>query len=179
MTTADQVLGATGLLAEFNTAGVLAPADVHTARLIGDLWAEPDESVRLAIALAVRALRSGSVCLDITRLAEQAIATLEEVPDALSWPDPADWVAAIQRSRPSRRPRAEAPPASRCVSSTLCFIWSGGGAPRRWCVTSSNSGRSRQCLSRPCRGFGANWMPCSMMRPCPPLNHPTSGWPRP
>lgn len=98
MTTADQVLGATGLLAEFNTAGVLAPADVHTARLIGDLWAEPDESVRLAIALAVRALRSGSVCLDITRLAEQAIATLEEVPDALSWPDPADWVAAIQRS---------------------------------------------------------------------------------
>lgn len=98
MTTPDQVLGATGLLADFNSAGVVAPADVHAARLIGDLWAEPDESVRLAIALLVRALRSGSVCLDVTRLADQVIATLEAVPEELAWPDREAWVAAVRRS---------------------------------------------------------------------------------
>lgn len=98
MITSDQVLGATGLLGEFNAAGVLAPADVHAARLIADLWNESDEPVQLAIALTVRALRSGSVCLDITRLAEQVIATLEEVPDDLVWPEPAAWMSAIRVS---------------------------------------------------------------------------------
>ncbi|WP_432557969.1 exodeoxyribonuclease V subunit alpha [Granulicoccus sp. GXG6511] len=98
MTIADRVLDADGLLAEFNAAEVLAPADVHTARLVCDLWAEPDDRVRLAVALVVRALRAGSVCLDITRLAEFVIDTLEEPDGKLDWPDPAEWAEAIRRS---------------------------------------------------------------------------------
>lgn len=94
----EQVLSATGLLAEFNAAGVVNATDVHTAVLVGDLWEETDETVRLAIALVVRALGEGSVCLDVTQLAERVIDTLEEVPEHLSWPDAADWEAAIRRS---------------------------------------------------------------------------------
>ncbi|MDO5682146.1 MAG: exodeoxyribonuclease V subunit alpha [Propionibacteriaceae bacterium] len=98
MTTSDMVCDARGLLAEFNAAGVLVPADVHTARLVCELWSEADDSVRLAVALVVRALRAGSVCLDVTRLAELVIDTLESPPDDLTWPDPLEWTQAIQRS---------------------------------------------------------------------------------
>ncbi|HEU5484369.1 MAG TPA: exodeoxyribonuclease V subunit alpha, partial [Microlunatus sp.] len=52
--------GATGLLATFNVAGVLDLADVHTARAVTRITGEPDETVGLALALAVRALRLGS-----------------------------------------------------------------------------------------------------------------------
>ena len=62
-------VGATGLLAAFNAAGVLSPADVHTADAVGRMGGESDDRVRLALALAVRALRNGSVCIDLdTRL---------------------------------------------------------------------------------------------------------------
>ncbi|MDO5498388.1 MAG: hypothetical protein Q4F67_01760, partial [Propionibacteriaceae bacterium] len=98
MSSADEVLSADGLLAEFNAAEVLGAADVHTARLVGDLWEEPDDQVRLAVALVVRALRSGSVCLDITRLAELVTDTLEDPPTDLAWPEPAAWAEAIRRS---------------------------------------------------------------------------------
>lgn len=98
MPAADEVLSAQGLLAEFNTAEVIGAADVHTSRLICDLWEEPDDRVRLAVALVVRALRSGSVCLDITRLAELVIDTLEDPPDDLAWPEPSGWADAIRRS---------------------------------------------------------------------------------
>ena len=56
---------ASGLLAVFNQAGVLNPADVHTANVVGRVGQEADERVRLALALTVRALRSGSVCIDL------------------------------------------------------------------------------------------------------------------
>jgi len=98
MATADQVLNAQGLLAEFNAKGVLAAADVHAARLICELWAEDDEAVGLAVALLVRALRAGSVCLDITQLADVTKATLEDPADDLEWPIPEQWAEAIRRS---------------------------------------------------------------------------------
>lgn len=41
---------------------ILEPADVHVAQRLTALASETDESVELAIALAVRALRGGSVC---------------------------------------------------------------------------------------------------------------------
>ena len=50
---------ASGLLATFNQAGVLRPADVHTAQALGRMGREDDERVLLALALAVRALRNG------------------------------------------------------------------------------------------------------------------------
>ena len=98
MPRADEVLNAVGLLAQFNAAEVLAAADVHTARLICDLWDEPDDHVRLAVAVTVRALRSGSVCVDITRLAALVTDTLEEPADDLPWPDAAAWAQAIRVS---------------------------------------------------------------------------------
>src|SRR5664280_1921091 len=56
---------ATGLLAEFNRTGVLSSADVHVATALGRLGGESDQQVVLAVALAVRAVRYGSVCVDL------------------------------------------------------------------------------------------------------------------
>ena len=56
---------AAGLLAPFSLAGVLNPADVHTAETVCRIGGESDENVRLALALTVRALRNGSVCIDL------------------------------------------------------------------------------------------------------------------
>ncbi|TSE01444.1 exodeoxyribonuclease V subunit alpha [Skermania sp. ID1734] len=96
MTDSQVVKRATGLVGQFNAAGVLAPGDVHVALRIGQLGNEPDERVLLAAALAVRAVRSGSVCLDLARLDDIAIDNPEVV--ELRWPDPADVVEALRRS---------------------------------------------------------------------------------
>ncbi|MFB9315277.1 exodeoxyribonuclease V subunit alpha [Nocardioides plantarum] len=82
--------GATGLLAAFNAAGVLEAGDVHVAARVGDLGGEPDERVLLAVALAVRGVRHGSVCVDLTTVADLA--------GDLPWPEPAGWVAAVAAS---------------------------------------------------------------------------------
>jgi exodeoxyribonuclease V alpha subunit len=68
------------------------PADVHVARRLTALAKEPDESVALAIAIAVRALRGGSVCVDLRSIADQL-----EMPD-LPWPSPDDWLQAVKAS---------------------------------------------------------------------------------
>lgn len=83
-------LGAVGVLREFNEAGVLTAADVHVAQRLGELTGEDDERVLLALALATRAVRHGSVCLDL--------AAVPAVHPELSWPPYDDWVAAIGRS---------------------------------------------------------------------------------
>lgn len=88
---------ATGLLRDFNQAGVLDAADVHAAQRISQLAAEPDEAVALALALTVRALRHGSVCLDLPSVAD---ADTDAVAAAgLSWPEPQAWLAAVRGSR--------------------------------------------------------------------------------
>ncbi|WP_110180676.1 exodeoxyribonuclease V subunit alpha [Nocardioides solisilvae] len=79
------VLRSTGLLAAFNAAGVLTSGDVHVARTLGELGGEADETVLLAAALATRAVRSGSVCLDLA-------ATLELAAEPPATPDPAPGV---------------------------------------------------------------------------------------
>ena len=61
----QRVQHAEGLLRAFNQAGVLAAADVHVAMRLGRLGSERDDLVLLGAALTVRALRNGSVCLDI------------------------------------------------------------------------------------------------------------------
>ncbi|MEA3511567.1 MAG: exodeoxyribonuclease V subunit alpha [Actinomycetota bacterium] len=93
----DIVIGADGLLAEFNDAGILAPLDVMSASAIGRMRSEEDQEVLLATALAVRGTRFGHVCI---RLASQQEAVfvdgLEGVAtDALSWPSPDAWEATI------------------------------------------------------------------------------------
>jgi exodeoxyribonuclease V alpha subunit len=84
---------ATGLLRAFNEAGVLDPADVHAAQRITALGKEPDENVELAVAMTVRALRGGSVCVDLLSVAADSGVT------GLAWPEPSQWLAAVRASR--------------------------------------------------------------------------------
>lgn len=98
-------VSATGLLRAFNQAGVLDASDVHVATRLGAILGEADESVLLAAALAVRAVRRGSICLDLDLVAQQAVAesadpaTTGEDPAAqLPWPPPEPWRAAVAES---------------------------------------------------------------------------------
>ncbi len=81
---------ATGLLRDFNASGVLTAADVHVASRLARLGAESDEQVLLAAALTVRAVRQGSVCLDLE--------TVREIAPDLPWPGAAGWREAVATS---------------------------------------------------------------------------------
>jgi exodeoxyribonuclease V alpha subunit len=85
-------LGATGLLRTFTDAEVIESADVHVAQRLTALAKESDETVALAVALVVRALRNGSVCMDL-RAVEQQVSV-----DGLPWPGVDSWLAAVRRS---------------------------------------------------------------------------------
>lgn len=102
MSAPSLALRATGLLREFNEAGVLSAADVHVAQRVAGLGGESDEAVLLALALTVRSTRHGSVVLDLAtaeastsvdidadRAEAEGAATPSDVP--LAWPQ--DWVA--------------------------------------------------------------------------------------
>src|SRR5690606_9748081 len=96
-------LRAPALLRRHNAAGTLAAADVHVAQRLGRLTGEADERVLLAVALAVRAVRAGSVCVDlddVATLTEDGAAAEPDGRDAgaLPWPEPAGWRAAIEAS---------------------------------------------------------------------------------
>ncbi|MFZ1175089.1 MAG: exodeoxyribonuclease V subunit alpha [Mycobacterium sp.] len=91
-------LAADGLLRDFNQAGVLEAADVHVAQRVTRLAEEADEAVALAVALVVRALRGGSVCVDLSTVAADCGAP------GLPWPEPVPWLAAVRASRLVREP---------------------------------------------------------------------------
>ena len=82
VTDVELAVGASGLLQTFNEAGVLDVADVRVAERICALVKETDERVALAVALLVRGLRSGSVCIELATIA--ATVGVEGVP----WPEP-------------------------------------------------------------------------------------------
>ncbi len=84
---------ARGALRVLTDLGVLETPDVQVADRLSALGQESDERVSLAVALAVRALRGGSVCLDLSGV---AAATPEAT--GFDWPDPAGWLAAVQAS---------------------------------------------------------------------------------
>ncbi len=92
VTDVELAVGASGLLSAFNAAGVLDIADVRVAERICLLVKETDERVALAVALLVRGLRSGSVCVELASIAS-AVGT-EEAP----WPEPNEWLAALRAS---------------------------------------------------------------------------------
>lgn len=97
---ARTAIAAGPLLAAFNAAAVLSPADVHVARRLGRLCGETDERVLLAVALTVRAVRSGSVCV---RLDDLDTLTVPEAEDAapvedLPWPEAELWESAVRAS---------------------------------------------------------------------------------
>ncbi|MDZ4268283.1 MAG: exodeoxyribonuclease V subunit alpha, partial [Mycobacterium sp.] len=83
---------APGLLGAFADAEILEAADIHVARRLTALAGDTDESVALAVALVVRALRAGSVCVDLRSVADQ-VARPE-----LPWPLPEQWLAAVRAS---------------------------------------------------------------------------------
>jgi exodeoxyribonuclease V alpha subunit len=97
---ARYVRRATGALRAFNDAGVLAAADVHVALRLAQLAQEESERTLLAAALAVRAPRLGSVCVDLTTIGTTAATDLDAPVDlqALPWPEPEAWVDALASS---------------------------------------------------------------------------------
>jgi exodeoxyribonuclease V alpha subunit len=97
---AQVALRATGLLAEFNQAGILDAADVHVAQRLERVGDEIDETVLLAVALVVRAVRQGSVCLELAKVAGTTAVdgVAPEDVAALSWPEPASWMGAVAAS---------------------------------------------------------------------------------
>ncbi|AKN18209.1 putative exonuclease V subunit alpha [Mycobacterium haemophilum DSM 44634] len=107
-------LGASGLLRIFNEAGLLESADVHVAQRLTVLAGEHGNSngaVALAVALAARALRGGSVCVDL-----HTVATDSGIPD-LPWPDPTTWLAALRAS-----PLLGEPPVLRLYDDRLLYL---------------------------------------------------------
>ena len=101
---------ATGLLGVFNRAGVLDATDVHVAVRVGRLAGERSEPPLLALALAVRGLRLGSVCVDLAAVNRTVLGAGDELLDVstLPWPEPAQWLAAC-RAGPLVADGAEAP----------------------------------------------------------------------
>ncbi|MFD4429180.1 AAA family ATPase [Nocardia sp. NPDC058497] len=105
MTSIQVAQRGTGLLRVFNEAGVLSAADVHVAVRLGRMGREDDEDVLFVAALAVRAVRSGSVCLELARMREIGIDADESRdtatgidPATLPWPDTDRVLAALRRS---------------------------------------------------------------------------------
>ncbi len=91
---------ATGLLGAFNAAGVLDAADVHVATRVARLGGEVADEVLLALALAVRGVRLGSVCVDLAAVRRTVLGVGDEPVDVstLPWPEPAAWAAACATS---------------------------------------------------------------------------------
>lgn len=79
------------VLAAFNAAGVLTAGDLQIARRIAAICGETEPDTVLGLALAVRAVRDGSVCLDLDRVHETAT--------GLPWPDPGPWREVLAASR--------------------------------------------------------------------------------
>lgn len=88
----------------FIDAGVLQSGDVHVARRLTSATGESSGAVLLAVALTVRAARTGSVCIDL----DEAAGTLSGLtstdddsprPRTLACPNPAEWHAAVRGSR--------------------------------------------------------------------------------
>ncbi|RZT18473.1 DNA helicase/exodeoxyribonuclease V alpha subunit [Mycobacterium sp. BK558] len=71
---------------------LLEPADVHVAQRLSTLTGESDPTVALAVAFAVRAVRAGSVCVDLRSVAQQV--GQPELP----WPATQTWLRAVQAS---------------------------------------------------------------------------------
>ncbi len=82
--------GRSGLLGAFNEGRLLTSGDLHAAQRVGALGGEQDERVLLAVALAVRAVRRGSVCLSLDGVRADA--------PELPWPDLGPWQDAVASS---------------------------------------------------------------------------------
>ncbi len=114
-----QVVGADGLLRTFNEAGVIDAADVHVAQRLAAMSGESDPQVALAVALLVRALRGGSVCVDLRSAEALAdIGTDTATGGAeLPWPEVDGWMAAVRAS-----PLLGSPPVLHIYADSLVYL---------------------------------------------------------
>lgn len=93
-----------GALRTFNEAKVLGAADVHIAVRLAQMAGESSEDAVLATALAVRAVRSGSVCLEVNGIRDIGVDAVQSEDgseidlDALPWPEPAVLLDALRAS---------------------------------------------------------------------------------
>ncbi|MDF2822708.1 MAG: exodeoxyribonuclease subunit alpha, partial [Mycobacterium sp.] len=110
---------APGLLRRFNDAGVLEAADVHVATRLAELAGETEDSVMLAVALAVRGLRAGSVCVDLATVSidSGALESGEDGGNDLPWPDVPGWLDAVRAS-----PLLGTPPVLRLYGDSLLYL---------------------------------------------------------
>ncbi|OBK30950.1 exodeoxyribonuclease V subunit alpha [Mycobacterium asiaticum] len=99
------------MLRIFNESGVIESADVHVAQRLTAMSREPNPSVALAVALTVRALRSGSVCVDL-----RSVQTQVGMPE-LPWPDADQWLASVLAS-----PLVGSPPVLRVYDGNLLYL---------------------------------------------------------
>ncbi|WP_255371972.1 AAA family ATPase [Cellulosimicrobium sp. CUA-896] len=85
-----------------HAARVVSATDLRVALRLGRLTGEQDERVLLAAALAVRAVRSGSVCVRLDDLGALRLPEDEEAARAetehLPWPGAEEWAEAVARS---------------------------------------------------------------------------------
>lgn len=91
----DLAVGEVGFLRAFNESGLITSADVQVARRLSKLSDETAaDEVLLAAALAVRAVRTGSICVAL-----ETIADLDPDPEnPLPWPSTDAMVAALRVS---------------------------------------------------------------------------------
>ncbi|WP_154796295.1 exodeoxyribonuclease V subunit alpha [Occultella kanbiaonis] len=91
---------ASGLLGELNAAHLLTAADLHVARTLGrvagGIEVTSADAALLAAALATRAVRTGSVAVDVAQL-DAALRALDPAP-ALPWSGPGDWLEQLRDS---------------------------------------------------------------------------------
>lgn len=81
-----------GVLGEANERGILHAADVHVARRLSALSGERDVEAALALALATRAVATGSVAVDLTQV--------HLIDPDFAWPaDPQAWLQQVRDSR--------------------------------------------------------------------------------
>lgn len=105
--------GAPPALAELNALGLFRSADVHVAETLCRLaGGDVDDRVVLAVALAVHAVRGGSVCVDLAAVADTSF-ELERAtgadeaqvlaPGDWDWPEPGAWLSAVADSALTRQ----------------------------------------------------------------------------
>lgn len=91
-------VSATGLLANFSHVGALSWADLHPAQQLGHLFGETDQRVQLALALTMRALRSGSICLELDRIRDMELTEDTAAIPEEWWPEQDAWLQALEAS---------------------------------------------------------------------------------
>ncbi|HET7303873.1 MAG TPA: exodeoxyribonuclease V subunit alpha [Segeticoccus sp.] len=100
-------LSASGALHDLNRAGVLGAADVHVARTLARVAHEQDEAAVLAAGFATRAIRLGSVAVDLTSVATTLTDFTEAggvaLPGADLWSDGTGWTQRVADSALARQ----------------------------------------------------------------------------